>query len=60
MTEIGFTGIGVYPHWDPYPGIHGDVRVDRAPGTPAVWGMLNNDRGKQYQVTLNEALREMG
>lgn len=58
MTDIGFTGIGVYPHWHPKPGIHGDVRADEAPGDPALWGMLDDGDG-QYQVSIEEALEAM-
>lgn len=55
---IGFTGIGIYPHWKPSPGIHLDVREDRAPSHPAVWGGIQVD-GKQVYVSLEEALSEM-
>lgn len=26
--ECGFKGVGIYPHWDPSPGMHLDVRDD--------------------------------
>ena len=35
--EVGFTGIGLYPFWKPYPGLHLDVRPDRTAGNPATW-----------------------
>ena len=25
--RFGFTGIGIYPHWKPYPGMHIDYRI---------------------------------
>lgn len=38
--EVGFTGIGVYPGWAPYPGIHVDVREPSSPGHVATWSQL--------------------
>lgn len=58
MVRTGFTGIGVYPDWDPMPGVHGDVRQDRDPGDPAIWGMIDDGQG-QYQVSLEHALERM-
>jgi hypothetical protein len=49
--RIGFTGIGVYPDWHPYPGMHLDIRHDREPLNPATWaGILEN--GKQVYVQV--------
>ena len=42
--QVGFTGIGVYPHWKPHPGLHLDVRPDRVAGNPAEWGALDVDK----------------
>lgn len=57
-TRLGFTSIGVYPHWLPSPGLHLGVRADRNMGAPATWGALNVD-GKQTYTTLAEAIMEM-
>lgn len=35
-TNIGFTGIGIYPYWSS-PGFHLDVRWDKPVGKPATW-----------------------
>jgi hypothetical protein len=52
--EIGFTGIGYYPHWQPRPGFHVDVRPgDRV----ATWGGVRNEEGKQIYVSIEEAFR---
>ena len=50
--DAGFTGIGLYPHWRPYPGLHLDVRN----GQPARWGGINPTGAGQYYVTLSEAM----
>jgi len=57
--RTGFTGIGVYPDWQPQPGLHLDVRQSERPGEPALWGMLDDGDG-QYQVSLEKALERMG
>ena len=49
--RLGFTGIGVYPGWEPRPGLHVDTRTEREPGDPATWGYIN---GKA--VALSDAL----
>ena len=49
----GFTGIGAYPHWAPYPGLHLDVR----PGALATWAGIDPFGGGQYYVSLSEGLR---
>jgi len=38
--SVGFTGIGVYPSWKPYPGIHVDVRKPKFTGHVATWSQL--------------------
>lgn len=38
--RLGFTAIGVYPHWAPSPGLHLAARRDRQPGDPALWGAV--------------------
>jgi len=56
--RTGFTGVGIYPDWDPSPGVHVDVRQDHEPGDPALWGMLDSSKG-QYMVSLEKALEAM-
>ncbi len=55
-TDVGFTGIGVYPDWNQGVGLHLDTRIDAKPGSPAVWGAVNNEMGQQRYVTITEAL----
>lgn len=50
--EVGFTGIGVYPDWKPYKGLHLDVRPDRQPGNPALWAGLLGADGKQFYTSI--------
>lgn len=45
--QVGFTGIGIYPHWEPRPGIHVDVRTDRPEGQPATWAGIPGPDGVQ-------------
>ena len=54
-TDLGFTGIGFYPHWSPAPGLHLDVRYDRVVGDPALWGAVDIN-GKQVYVPIEQAL----
>jgi len=56
--NMGFTGIGVYPDWKPYPGLHLDVREDRYVGDPALWGAINKNN-KQIYVTINEIFKNV-
>lgn len=56
--RTGFTGIGVYPDWQPHPGLHLDVRTSEAPGDPALWGGLDDGEG-QYYVGYETALERM-
>ncbi len=59
-----FSGIGVYPDWQPRPGLHLDVRhevdtnptPEATPDDPARWGMVDNDEGEQVQVAVSDAL----
>ncbi|MEE4109534.1 MAG: hypothetical protein V2I24_09315 [Halieaceae bacterium] len=51
----GFTGVGVYPHWRPTPGLHLDVRRSNAPGAPALWGGIRPDRDQPQQLVSAEA-----
>lgn len=55
---IGFTGIGLYPHWTykgkQRPGLHLDVRHNREPGNPSKWGRI----GQEY-VSLDKAMEEL-
>lgn len=41
--EVGFTGIGVYPNWKPFPGLHLDVRTGRSSGNPATWARIGGE-----------------
>lgn len=48
--DVGFTGIGAYPDWNPYPGLHLDVR--QAP--LALWSGIK-EQGKQVYKAISEA-----
>lgn len=51
--QAGFTGIGVYPDWDPAPGLHLDTRDgDRV----ARWGFVDTDQGGQRMVAQSQAI----
>jgi len=52
--QVGFTGIGAYPHWKPYMGLHVDTREDRQAGNPALWSAVLV-AGKQKYVGLGVA-----
>ena len=55
--EVGFTGIGIYPKWNPQWGIHVDVRVDKEPGNPATWSAFpSGPGGKQEYFGVDKAL----
>jgi len=59
--ELGmFSGIGLYPHWRPYPGLHLDVRESATPEGPALWGAIKNECGRQVYVPLDVAKRHAG
>lgn len=52
---VGFTGIGVYPDWKPYQGMHLDIRK-LEPGQPiAIWAGKNKD-GRQVYTNISEVL----
>lgn len=48
--RVGFRGIGVYPHWNPRPGLHLDNRQ-----TLTKWGAIRRDGTQQY-VDFDEAV----
>lgn len=55
--ETGFTGVGVYPHWKPRPGLHVDVRRGHNPGQPALWGGIRRTpESQQEYVSADEAI----
>lgn len=56
--NTGFTGIGVYPHWNPRPGIHVDTRPDREPNDPANWGFIRNEDDEIEMVSIEKALEK--
>lgn len=47
-----FGGIGLYPYWKPYVGLHVDKRPFKKDGSPALWG----HNGRDY-CSLQEALK---
>ncbi len=47
-VETGFTGIGVYPDWQPRAGLHLDVRNDRVAGDPDKWSGIQTANGQEY------------
>lgn len=56
---IGFTGIGIYPHWknsngERQCGFHLDCRTNRTPSRPATWGRIQ----RKY-VVLDAALAQI-
>lgn len=53
--EAGFSGIGVYPDWKPYPGLHLDVRDNNLAGTPATWAGVRNVAGEQVYTGVDRA-----
>lgn len=53
--DAGFTGVGVYPHWRPSPGVHVDTRRSNVPGEPALWGAVQPDRDQAQQYVSAEA-----
>lgn len=40
-VECGFGGIGIYPGWHPYPGLHLDIRPLKANGAPYTWARID-------------------
>lgn len=55
---IGFTGIGLYPHWAGGAGLHLDIRHERDPGYPNTWGGVRRAAGQMF-VSLQDALEAM-
>ena len=53
--QVGFTGIGIYPHWQPRAGIHLDVREPETPGHIATWSGLNVN-GEQVYAAIEQGL----
>ena len=51
-----FSGLGVYPDWRPYAGMHLDTRIDRTPENPALWGAYRDKYGIQRTTGLNNVL----
>ena len=54
-----FSGIGVYPDWNPFSGLHLDVRESRTPQQPALWGGLLNDDGEQVYMSVEDVLKNV-
>jgi len=46
--KVGFSGIGIYPDWKPYLGMHLDVRADRSADNPATWSGIRTSSGQKY------------
>ncbi len=42
-VETGFGGIGIYLDWQPYPGMHLDIRPLKPDGSPATWTRVGED-----------------
>jgi len=40
-TSCGFGGIGIYLGWEPYPGMHLDIRPFKPGGISATWSRVN-------------------
>lgn len=57
--EIGWTGIGFYPHWYQGPGFHLDTRRDRQPGEPATWGRIGTPKTGYKDVSIQTAFQEL-
>ena len=51
-VAAGFTGIGVYPDWKPYHGLHVDVRD----GSAARWSGYRNAAGEQVYGSIETGL----
>ena len=50
-----FSGVGVYPDWKPYPGLHLDTRTDRMADNPAKWAGIQTASGQKY-IGVEEVL----
>lgn len=51
-----FSGLGVYPDWRPYAGLHLDTRTNRTPENPALWGGYRDNQGKQKLTGIEQVL----
>jgi len=59
-VAVGFTGVGFYPDWNPRAGLHLDVRRDKYPGDPALWGgVRDTPKSKQRYVSLQDSLNKL-
>jgi hypothetical protein len=56
--ECGFTGIGIYPHWNPEAGLHLGIRPTRPKGNPAQWSGIKVG-GKQVYRSITEGLNAL-
>ena len=45
---IGFHGIGAYPDWRPYHGMHLDMRKGRTSSNPSLWAGVKVLKGKKF------------
>lgn len=55
MTDVGFTGIGVYTGWTNNKGklqvgFHGDARPNRSMGGPATWGRIDGTKSSMINA----------
>lgn len=59
---VGFTGIGVYPGWAPFPGLHLDVRPYSMTGAtlPDTWAGVPEPGGGQDYIALDAGFRQWG
>lgn len=64
--DVGFTSLGLYPHWRPSPGLHLGTRVSNWPGKPATWGATRlgpdgkpDPTAKQVYCSLEKAMEFM-
>ena len=54
---VGFHGIGLYPNWKPYHGVHLDTRTDRDADNPAEWSSVRKAaNGRQVYTGVQAAL----
>lgn len=49
LAKTMFSGVGLYPYWSPYAGLHLDLR----PGKQKTWAMIPGNTG-QVEITLAE------
>lgn len=59
--QVGFIGIGIYPHWQFSGKAIGGLHVDVRPGKQAKWMGVLDDTGKQVYIGLTkENLKKYG